>query len=149
MRNRFTAIDAMGAMHKRGVNVLYGGFRAADKDYYTLDAKWLDEVYAEWYMRWLDSLKVKVYNSKWDCDDYARLYACGIQVCWSLNRDRPDLPEGGGAAECWYTDRTIGPHAINLCFVDDIREIIFVEPQTCRVKDLSDVEIKSIHFVRL
>jgi PAS domain-containing protein len=39
-------------------------------------------------------------------------------------------------------------HAINIVVIDEDSEVVFIEPQTCTIVQLTPEEIQSIYFVR-
>jgi hypothetical protein len=92
-----------------------------------------------------------------NCDDYAARYRVGAQI---LNTRRvwknvlkqmvgmvtQPLPVAVG--EVWYKQNAGGGHAINCAFIGSRPDFVFIEPQTQKIVELSNSEIRSIFFVR-
>ncbi len=89
-----------------------------------------------------------VYNSRFDCDDFARTFALFASVC--NNIDGPAGYQGIAVGELWFMkEELIGKtsHAINVIVTAD-QEVIFIEPQTGNIIHLSDDEIQSVKMIR-
>ena len=97
------------------------------------------------------------YRSQYDCDDFSRDF-----LSIALDRFRQEnvkLPINSlCVAEAWYVTsyaefmRSLGfpadDHAINFVVVSDDNEVVFIEPQTCKIIQLTEQEIQSIYFIR-
>jgi len=119
---------------------------------------WLMGEYAKWFAKARWDLDVSVYQSEInDCDDAAAAYRVGCQIAnakrgWK-NRlsqmfGRTALPNPLAVAEIWYKTKEGGGHAINMAYVNDPAECVFVEPQTGKEVQLTRKEMESIFFVR-
>lgn len=116
----------------------------ADQTYAEVNADALPAYY-DWFRSKLCDLGVSHGDSRIDCDNFADLYAAFLQLRlhlaqWEAN-DIPDA-EAFAVARYWYRPGA-GPtgHAINA--VATQRGILFIEPQTGAILDLSMNEVAS------
>lgn len=83
-----------------------------------------------------------------DCDDFARLAAAFAQILHFLTPGRP-LGTALAVGEFWYLQDSGGGHAINVAICGhELSDVVFYEPQTRRVVNLTDNEKQSASLVR-
>jgi hypothetical protein len=119
----------------------------ADESYVVPALQWLLADFHPWYGSVLKAIRLpKWMSNRWDCDDFAAGYRWLAQVAHARN-GKTDA--GIAVAECWYWRAGIADraHAINCAIVDDGR-LVYIEPQGCRLLELTPVELATIHFVR-
>jgi hypothetical protein len=130
-----------------------------DREYDCPTKSWLlEKEYWKWFRDKQYKLGVQTFvNECNDCDDYSSRYRVGAQI---LNTRRvwknvlkqmvgmvtQPLPIAVG--EVWYKQNAGGGHAINCAFIGSRPDFVFIEPQTQKIVELSNSEIRSIFFVR-
>lgn len=134
-------------------------FVTSDKDYFcpTRDMV-LNEITPK-YWQWLSSLKLTKWVHRWDCDNFAdafKLFSCGYyeQV---IESQANGIAIGviNYLADSRAEDNRRGGHAINIIYVNDGKnddgtdhfDIMFLEPQNCKQKYLTQAEFNSIWTV--
>lgn len=117
-----------------------------DESYATPTLHWLQGLFWEWFRaaRWSHNLDR--WTRKNDCDNFARAYAQAAQDCHagSHGSDAEALAVG----EYFYQKAGAGGHAIVAAFVGDPAELVFIEPQSNQLLDLTPAERASAFFVR-
>jgi hypothetical protein len=119
----------------------------ADDNYVLPTRKYVNDVILVAYSKFVADNRLS-YSSRFDCDDYARLFAMFASLCNNL--DGPAGYQGIAVGELWYMkEELIGKttHAINVIVTSD-QEVIFIEPQSGNLIHLSDAEIKSVKLIR-
>jgi len=119
----------------------------ADDSYMVPAIQWLTAEFHPWYQSVIDAIKLPAWKSnRWDCDDFAAGYRWLAQIAHARHGD---ADAGIAVAECWYWVGGLaeGAHAINCAVVDGGR-LVYIEPQGCRLLELTPVELATIHFVR-
>ena len=115
----------------------------ADQTYAKPKLDWLLGDYAEWFKAYRWKLGLDKWQRRHDCDDFARAYAQGCSDAWALTEEGKS--EGLAVGEFFYHSVN-GPHAIVCAFTPEGR--VFIEPQTCKLLNLSDKEINSCWYAR-
>lgn len=90
-----------------------------------------------------------IYNEKFDCDDFARMFALMANVV-NDTENAPAGIQGIAVGEVWYVrNELVGktPHAINIIITSE-QDVVFFEPQTCSVVNLTEMEFRSIKMIR-
>lgn len=126
-----------------GINIPNCHF--TDSTYLKPTKKWLLGSFSKTFKKKVFGWSLWKWKPSFDCDNFSTLFYSFAQVCHakSINNDIEGLTVG----EFWYKDKNSGYHAINICIVEN-REIIFIEPQTCKEKTLTEEEIKSCTYCR-
>jgi hypothetical protein len=129
-----------------------------DREYDCPSREWLMDKYTEWFITQQHKMGVQKYVDDCnDCDDYASRYRVGVQIfnskrVWShvLKKLVGLMPDACPIAvgEIWYKKAVGTKHAINCAFVNEDRELIFIEPQKRKQISLTKGELNSIFFVR-
>lgn len=113
----------------------------ADRGYKAPTAAWLEGTFLTWFRVVLAELSLTKWAAeKWDCDDFADLYACMARVCHA----RSPGADGFGLAVgvLWFTQATGGGHAIIIAYTAD-RGLVTIEPQTGKAITLKATEAQS------
>jgi hypothetical protein len=128
----------------------------ADDSYECPSEGWVAETFARDFARFKQSVAGNIaglaYNPEaFDCDDFARLAASYAGLLHRASRgiqDKTALAFG----EFWFDSNTTkGGHAINIAVVagpDQRPKLLFFEPQTCEILNLSQSEVESCRAVR-
>lgn len=116
----------------------------ADNTYAEVNSAALPAYY-DWFRSKLFDLGVTRWDARQDCDDFANLYADFLHLRFYLAQwDSPSLPQAQGVAVARVYYRPEGGtqnHAINALATE--RGILYVEPQTGQVLNLSLPEFQS------
>lgn len=94
------------------------------------------------FQKELNRLKIVNWTSKFDCEDFAKMFKVLMQAC---HQNSSGNAEGLAVAEIHYRRDKGDNHAINAVITD--KGLIFVEPQTGESLILSKNEEKSIYYV--
>ena len=117
----------------------------ADASYAVVNSAALPAYYA-WFRDRLGDLGIVKWDSRFDCDNFARLY-CDLMAARFYNAafESGTVPkaESPAVACFWFTSATAGPHAVVAIMTE--QGLWFIEPQTGYRLDLSQNEIAS-HF---
>lgn len=133
------------------------GKQIADDAYVFPTADWVRVVFAPSLRKLLIELAMITFAAEEnDCDDFARLASVYASV---LHRQTSSRAKESGLAfgEFWYVQDSGGGHAINFAIVAATgvgpqageATLLFFEPQTQKIKTLSETEVKSCTAIRL
>jgi hypothetical protein len=112
-------------------------FLVADREYAALKKDFLAGEFSRDLSEWIFELFGKYQPECRDCDDFSRFAAALAQI-W--NAATPGAPAALAFGEFWYArDRDGQQHAINIAIVEN-GEVVFYEPQTQKLVQLSDRE---------
>lgn len=127
-----------------------------DAVYWCPPKTWVENVFLPYCHQTLISRKAK-YNKSYDCDDFSRDFLSISHACFVDQGVRLPI-DSISVAEIWYTPayalflKSLGfpyeDHAINFIIVHEDSEVLFIEPQTCKIVNLTAEEIQSIYYVR-
>jgi len=120
--------------------------RLPDRDYAQPSKEWLLTKFSEFFENLKSKFDLKIWEKRWDCDNFASLYRCFAQAAHSEASVRSAPEEGAAVGEMWFTQDSGGGHAVNIAVCDD--DIVIVEPQTCEELHLSTSELASVYFCR-
>jgi hypothetical protein len=118
----------------------------ADRNYAEVKKDYLLKNFYNWYKGFLFNQDVVRWDTRFDCDDFARSYSTLIQLAHFQAKGNND--EGVAVGEIFFHingDPTKG-HAINCAFTEE--GLIFIEPQNGTQLHLSNEEVNSIFFAR-
>lgn len=127
----------------------------ADERYALPSRDWVIATFGEAWRQTKAVLGISLYaTDRNDCDDFARMCAGYAQLLHNKTVAERGLANTGLAfGEFWYTDRAIGPHAINgfLYKEADGGPVLcgHFEPQTSEFKVLSPGEVRTCSLFRL
>jgi len=134
-------------------------FVTSDRDYFCPTRDMVFNEIAPKYWQWLSSLNLTKWAHRWDCDNFAdafKLFSCGY-----YQQAIESTANGIAVGVINYVsisrteDNRRGGHAINIIYVNDGKKddgtdnigLLFLEPQTCEVKYLTEEEFNSIWTV--
>lgn len=110
---------------------------------------WVRGEFYDAFRKWLYSLGEDTWTVNWECRDFARAYACYMQLCWARSNPRPGSADGCAAGEIWFipdaTDPTKG-HAI--CPVVTDQGLVFIDPQNNELWPMTAAQLGSAFFLR-
>ena len=109
----------------------------ADRSYAAVDRGFLATTFSADLGAWIFQLFGKYAEEVRDCDDFAR-FAAAVAQLWN---SKTAGNEGCALAfgEYWYLRDDGQAHAINIAVVGD-NQVVFYEPQTQQIVELSDSE---------
>lgn len=110
-----------------------------DASYACPAMRWLTKDFYPWFKAKLAEQGLS-YDRRHDCDNFARKFCVYAQDAHALTQGGPQ-DEGLAVGEFLYVSAKVGPHAIVVAFVENM-EMIFIEPQTGEVLNLTPEEIK-------
>lgn len=138
---KITSSDLKGAIQAVAP---FASIQLADRDYSLPSTQWV-KVFNEWFRSKMFSFVGDKWDTRFDCDDFARFYACFCQL--ANYRSRPKArAEGLAVGELFYRIDGRGGHAINVAMTE--KGIQFIEPQNGEFIQLSEIEKTTIWFVR-
>lgn len=123
--------------------------KVVDKNYAHPSIDWLvNDFHNSLFMNWLFENKLEKWKPDFDCDNFSFLYYSFAQICHRktkqyLNENKK--PQGLSVGIMFYIQDKSGGHAINFV-VTKSGEIIPIEPQNGKVKELSNSELQSCFF---
>lgn len=137
---RLSNNDLMVLYNHKGI---YCDMHIWDREYSLPQLGWLTGTYYNYFVKVLDGLKIPGWREDLDCDDFSKLFWSLCQACHRVSKTGI---EGISVGMCIYTTKNGGGHAINTAVVEN-KEIVFIEPQTGEVLELTKGEIDSIRLV--
>lgn len=141
----FTPAQLTEALDREGLGVLPEDVSIADRSYAAVDQGFLASTFSADLGAWIFQLFGKYAAEVRDCDDFAR-FAAAVAQLWNSKTDG----NGGNAlafGEFWYVKDSGAGHAINIGLARD-GEVVFYEPQTQRIVELSESEKWSCTLIR-
>ena len=119
----------------------------ADGTYNCPTLSWLLGAFAQYYKDWLaeEAKQLTQWVEKFDCDDRAFLFKVLAQVCHA--KTFQGIADGLAVGVVFYlVDADINKgHAINWAETDE--GLVYIEPQTCQVVELSEDELCTRFFI--
>lgn len=140
---KFDTKGVAAALVKAGVE-LPDDFSIADRRYAALDLGFLATTFSADLGAWNFQLFGKYAEEVRDCDDFAR-FAASVAQLWNAKSEN----EGHALAfgEFWYVKDNGDAHAINVALVEG-GKVVFFEPQTQRIVELTESEKWSAKMIR-
>jgi hypothetical protein len=123
------------------------------ESYDTIDTNLLQKDILPKYWRWLSIMKLNKWNNKWNCINFSESFRVFISGYFSSRIQSSAQGIAVGIihyqSESRPENKSSGNHAINIIAIEENNEckVIFLEPQTCRIIELTKEEYNSIHAV--
>lgn len=123
-----------------------------DRNYALPDKRWVLNDFYPWYKKELMRLGGQEWSEAWDCDDFARMFACLMQLSHrnavGRGEAKESFAEGIACAEIHYHMANGTAHAINAIITKEGGEIkpVFIEPQTGMIEPVPDNSIWYTRF---
>jgi len=140
---KFDTNGVAAALVKAGVG-LPEDFSIADRSYAAMQQGFLEQAFSESLKKWVLELGIRYQQECEDCDDFAR-FAASVAQLWNAK----SANEGHALAfgEFWYVKDNGDAHAINIALVEG-GKVVFYEPQTQRIVELSEIEKWNATMIR-
>lgn len=127
-------------------NFLGGDCHLGATSYAVPTLAWLRGPFWEFFRGELWDRNLDKWIYRWECRDFARLYAAKAVECWARTQGGT-ADDGLAVGEIWFQpDRTPGGHAI--CPVFTEQGLVYLDPQNNTPWPLSADEFASRYFVR-
>ncbi len=116
----------------------------ADRFYAEIKLEFLKGKFSSVLSSWIFQLFGGYKTEVRDCDDFAKWVSAQAQL-WNSETSGTVCALAFG--ECWYEKDSGESHAINIAIVEN-GDVVFYEPQTQKVVELSDREIWGVSNIR-
>lgn len=132
--------ELRGVLLNSGVNPMRS--MIMDAEYVTPVRGWLEHAFSYSFERNLSALGLLEWAPEvWDCDKFARLAWVFASVDLAKTAGRPNAGLAFGVF-CYTIFNNGGGHAINFAITEE-KELVFYEPQTRKIVNLSNEEAQS------
>lgn len=119
-------------------------FGCADYEVPTLE--WVQQKAWPAFRDWLFSMGCDKWQERFECRDFARMFAAFCVVCWAQTRMVSSTSDGVSVGEIWFNPEPLTGHAI--CPVICDKGLVFIEPQTGQEYPMSAEQIATAYFLR-
>lgn len=140
---KFDTNGVAAALVKAGVE-LPDDFSIADRSYAAMTRGFLEKAFSDSLKKWVWELGIRYRQDCEDCDDFAR-FAASVAQLWNAKSENKGHALAFG--EFWYVKDGGEGHAINVALVEG-GAVVFYEPQTQRIVELSEIEMWNATMIR-
>ena len=110
---------------------------------------WLEGEFYSSFKELLWAENVSRWSPRWECRDFARMFACFAQVANAMDKMGPTGEDALAVGEFWFLKDPKNPksgHAVNICITDN--GIIYIDPQTGLLWHMTHEQFESCYFCR-
>lgn len=125
-------------------------FAITDSDFALPAEQWVKTTFSSAFLNFLFKIKADIGSEEDnDCDDFALAAVFFAKLLHHRTKNKPEYT-GLAFGEYYYIKAERGAHAINFFVTNDNGlKILFFEPQTGKIINLTDAELKSNYFWRI